>query len=126
MGCLAGWVSLGRNPPGPKAAPSARGPRASGPSALGPGVGPPPHGRETLAEAAGRHLAPIAPEAAAPGDVLLFALRDDAPAKHCGVLSEGGRMVHAIESHPVQEVTIGPWWRRRTRFAFVFPDPPEA
>lgn len=79
-------------------------------------------GRETLAEAAGRHMTAVDPAAAQPGDVLLFAFNAHTPAKHCGIVSEGGRMIHAIETHPVAEVTIGPWWRRRVRFAFAFPE----
>jgi hypothetical protein len=31
-------------------------------------------------------------------------------------------MIHAIESHPVAEVSLVPWWRNRLRFAFRFPD----
>lgn len=77
-------------------------------------------GQETLAEAAGRHLIPIAPANIQPGDVLLFAVSDDAPAKHCAIVSAPGRMIHAIETHPVAEVAISPWWRRRVRFAFAF------
>lgn len=79
------------------------------------------HGRETLAEAAGRHLLAVDPDAREVGDVLLFALNADAPAKHCGVLTGPTRMVHAIESHPVAEVSLGPWWLRRLRFVFAFP-----
>lgn len=81
-------------------------------------------GRETLAEAAGRHMVPVAIEDIRPGDVLLFAMRDHAPAKHCAILTTPDRMVHSIESHPVAEVSL---WRgggrsRRLRFAFAFPD----
>lgn len=85
-------------------------------------------GRETLAEAAARWMKPVALDAFAPGDVLLFALRPDAPAKHCAIVSERGepvaasRMVHAIQSHPAAEVTIGPSWLRHLRYAFAFPE----
>lgn len=78
-------------------------------------------GRETLAEAAGRHLLTVVPEAIRPGDVLLFAYRADLPARHCAVLSAPGRMIHAIAAHPVAEVALAPWWRRRLRFAYRFP-----
>lgn len=81
-------------------------------------------GRETLAEAAGRHMVAVAIEDIRPGDVLLFAMKDRAPAKHCAILTAPDRMVHSIESHPVAEVSL---WRggarsRRLRFAFAFPD----
>ncbi|MGI8526915.1 MAG: NlpC/P60 family protein [Pseudolabrys sp.] len=81
-------------------------------------------GRETLAEAAGRHMVPMALDAIRPGDVLLFAMKDHSPAKHCAFLTAPSRMVHSIEAHPVAEVSLwaerGP--RRRMRFAFSFPD----
>lgn len=81
-------------------------------------------GRETLAEAAGRHMLPVAIERIRPGAVLLFAMKDHSPAKHCAILTAPGRMVHSIEAHPVAEVSL---WRggessRRIRFAFSFPD----
>lgn len=78
--------------------------------------------RETLAEAASRHMIPVALNAIAPGDLLLFAISADAPAKHCGILVAPDRMVHAVESHPVAEVSLVPWWRGRLRFAFRFPE----
>lgn len=78
-------------------------------------------GRETLAEAAGRHMTPVDVADARPGDVVLFALSDAAPAKHCAILSAPGRMIHAIETHRVADVALGPWWRRRLRYAFAFP-----
>jgi NlpC/P60 family putative phage cell wall peptidase len=78
--------------------------------------------RETLAEAAGRHMIPAALDATEPGDLLLFAISADAPAKHCAILVAGDRMVHAVESHPVAEVALVPWWESRLRFAFCFPE----
>ncbi|EDX80363.1 putative phage cell wall peptidase, NlpC/P60 family [Brevundimonas sp. BAL3] len=78
-------------------------------------------GRETLAEAAGRHLTPLDVTQARPGDVVLFALSDATPAKHCAILTAPGRMIHAIETYAVAEVALGPWWRRRLRYAFAFP-----
>jgi NlpC/P60 family putative phage cell wall peptidase len=78
-------------------------------------------GRETLAEAARRHLVEIDPAMASPGDVLLFAYGPQAPAKHCAVQSGPSRMIHAYEPHGVAEVWVVPWWRSRLRFAFRFP-----
>lgn len=80
-------------------------------------------GRETLAEAAGRHMVLVAIKDIQPGDVLFFAMKDHAPAKHCAILTTPDRMLHSIESHPVAEVSL---WRggdrsRRLRFAFAFP-----
>lgn len=81
------------------------------------------HARETLAEAAGRHMVPVPLGAIRPGDVLLFAMKDHAPAKHCVILSAPNLMIHAIESHPVAEVSLWTSERagRRLRFAFAFP-----
>jgi NlpC/P60 family putative phage cell wall peptidase len=78
-------------------------------------------GRETLAEAAGRWLRPIAIEAASGGDVVLFRWRDGVAAKHAGLLSGEGRFIHAYEGTAVVESTLGPWWRRRISHAFRFP-----
>jgi NlpC/P60 family putative phage cell wall peptidase len=78
--------------------------------------------RETLRDAAARHMVAVDLVEIAPGDVLLFALNDRAPAKHCAILTTGDRMIHSYEAHPVAEVTLSPWWRRRIRFAFAFPD----
>jgi NlpC/P60 family putative phage cell wall peptidase len=80
------------------------------------------HKQETLADAAGRHMLPVELDNIAPGDVLLFALNERAPAKHCAILTEQDRMVHSYESHAVAEVSLSPWWRRRIRFAFAFPN----
>lgn len=76
---------------------------------------------ETLADAASRHMILLALDAFELGDLLLFAINDNAPAKHCAILVSADRMIHAIESHPVAEVSLVPWWRSRLRFAFRFP-----
>ena len=77
--------------------------------------------RETMLEAAVRHLVPMAREAASPGDVLIFRLRSGFAAKHAGILSGSGRMIHAMEGVPVSEVALSPWWRRRIAAVFSFP-----
>ncbi|MBS7539390.1 NlpC/P60 family protein [Ancylobacter lacus] len=76
---------------------------------------------EQLAAAGLRHLVPVAPEAAAPGDVLLFRWRAHLPAKHAAILTAPNRMVHAHDGAAVAEVSLAPWWRRRLAFAFAFP-----
>lgn len=78
-------------------------------------------GRETLLEAAGRHMALIAPDEARPGDVLLFRARAGAPVKHCAILSAPERIIHAWQGRAVCETALGPWWRRRAAAAAVFP-----
>ena len=76
--------------------------------------------REAMAEAALRHLTPITLEAYGAGDVLLFRWRPDLPAKHCGIATTRGAMVHAHDGASVAETPIG-LWRRRLAFAFRFP-----
>jgi NlpC/P60 family putative phage cell wall peptidase len=85
-------------------------------------------GRETLLEAARRHLVEIPVSAARPGDVLLFRMSPDACLKHCAILADGRpgdperRMLHAYWGRAVVESWLGPWWRRRLAHAFSFPD----
>jgi NlpC/P60 family putative phage cell wall peptidase len=79
-------------------------------------------GRETLLEAARRHLIEIAPFDAQPGDVLVFRWRRGTLAKHAGILSTPTAMIHALEGAPVTEVALSPWWRRPLAGAVAFPD----
>lgn len=76
---------------------------------------------EQMAQAAGRHMRAVEPEAIAPGDVLLFRWREGFPAKHAALLVTPERMVHAHDGAAVAEVFLAPWWRRRLAFAFAFP-----
>jgi len=78
-------------------------------------------GGEPLAEAAGRHLRPIAVNAFAPGDVLLFRWRGNLAAKHLAIVTGADLMVHAHDGACVAEVALAPWWRRRIAYAFRFP-----
>jgi NlpC/P60 family putative phage cell wall peptidase len=77
--------------------------------------------QETLAKAAGRHLAPISRDAFLPGDVLLFRWRAHLPAKHMAIVGAPDTMIHAHDGAAVTEVAISPWWRRRLAYAFRFP-----
>nr|WP_256515442.1 NlpC/P60 family protein [Alsobacter ponti] len=79
-------------------------------------------GTEALRDALARWLATLPPDAAEPGDVLLFRFRAGAPAKHLGVMSAPGRMIHAQEGASVAETPFGVW-RRRLVGVFRFPDP---
>ncbi|MBI1239065.1 MAG: peptidase P60 [Alphaproteobacteria bacterium] len=78
-------------------------------------------GAETLADAAARHLVPIAIDEAQPGDVVLFRIVRGGPAKHAAILSEPARIVHAYSGHAVAESPLTPWWRRKIAYAFSFP-----
>jgi len=79
-------------------------------------------GSETLIAAACRHLTRLDDVAcAAPGDVLVFRMRDRGVAKHAGILITDDHMIHAQEALGVVEVPLGLWWRRRAVAAFRFP-----
>jgi NlpC/P60 family putative phage cell wall peptidase len=77
-------------------------------------------GRETMAEAAARHMQAIDIADFAAGDVILFRWREGSPAKHCAIATSGETMVHAHDGAAVTEVAIGRWWRRHLVFAFRF------
>ena len=79
-------------------------------------------GMETLAEAALRHLSPVARGLEKPGDVLLFRWRTHLPAKHCAILTAPDRILHAHDGAQVSEVAFSPWWRRHLSHAFSFPE----
>jgi len=79
-------------------------------------------GRETLLEAARRHLTEVDRTHVQPGDVLIFRLRPSLPAKHVAILTTPGTMIHAMERCPVAEVAFSPWWRRHVAAAFSFPE----
>lgn len=78
-------------------------------------------GTEMLAEAALRHLAPVAPGQERPGDVLLFRWRSHLPARHCAILATPERIIHAHDGAEVAEVAFTRWWRRHLSHAFSFP-----
>ncbi len=81
-------------------------------------------GEEVLLEAAGRWLRPT--NNVVEGDVLLFRMAREAPAKHAAIVSSAGegrleRMVHAYWGRAVVETAAGPWWRERLAGVFAFP-----
>ncbi|MBY0422095.1 MAG: C40 family peptidase [Parvularculaceae bacterium] len=78
-------------------------------------------GEEPLLDAARRWFVEKPREAAAPGDVLVFRVLSDGPAKHCGILSSQDRFLHAYAGRAVVESPYGEWWRRRLVAAFGWP-----
>lgn len=83
-----------------------------------------PQGEERMWAAACRHLTSKAPEELAPGDVLLFRMRDGSVAKHVSIVSETGavpRFIHAYSGHGVVENALSEPWRRRVVACFAFP-----
>lgn len=78
---------------------------------------------EALLEAARLWLIPKGTEAA-PGDVILFRMREGGAAKHLGLQSETGedaRFIHAFSGHAVTESALTLPWARRVAARFSFP-----
>ena len=80
---------------------------------------------ELLLDAARFYLEPCALADRAPGDVILFRVFAHGPIKHCAILSEPERMIHAYSGHDVCESYIGRGWERRITHAFCFPQKEE-
>ena len=83
-----------------------------------------PQGVERLMIAAERHLTEVSAAPMAPGQVILFRMRQGAVAKHLGVVSDVGqasRFIHAYQGHGVVESPLSvPWCKRiAARFDFI-------
>ncbi|WP_158967922.1 C40 family peptidase [Chachezhania sediminis] len=82
-----------------------------------------PQGEERLWAAALRHLKP-AEGPLRPGQVILFRMREDAVAKHLGILSApepDPSFIHAYNRRGVVESALSQPWRRRIAARFEFP-----
>lgn len=98
---------------------------------VGPEPVPVPYYGPDRSEAAGLErrlgacLQPAPPGAPdVPGEVLLFALRDEAAGRHLGIRSEAGphgRFVHAYDGRGVVESSLSHPWLRRVVARFRFP-----
>jgi NlpC/P60 family putative phage cell wall peptidase len=77
--------------------------------------------RETFAEFVRPFMIEADPAQARPSTLLLFRMKRQGPAKHCGVLVDHGLVVHAIERRGVIAVPYDTAWARRAAFAFLFP-----
>lgn len=83
-----------------------------------------PAREEALWAAALRHLRPKVAQEEAPGDVILFRMREGAAAKHLGIAAETGArasFIHAYSGHGVVESALSLPWRRRIVARFAFP-----
>ena len=78
-------------------------------------------GRETLRNAAARHLVPVKISEVRPGDVLLFRMVPSCPAKHAGICMPDDCMIHAYAGRAVCQTHLGRWWHARLAFAFRWP-----
>lgn len=84
-----------------------------------------PQGDERLWRAARRHLRAKPLGVAAPGDVLLFRMREGAVAKHLGLQAETGAQasfIHSYSGHGVIESALSAPWARRIVARFAFPE----
>ncbi len=84
-----------------------------------------PQNDERLWQAADSHLRnkPLADQA--PGDVLLFRMREGSVAKHLGIQGRAGAapsFIHAYSGHGVVESPLGLPWVRRIVARFAFPE----
>ncbi len=82
-----------------------------------------PQGVEVLYQAASRHLRAAHDQLDAPGQVVLFRMRDGAVAKHLGILARCDiqpSFVHAYSGHGVVESPLSTPWRRRIVARFTF------
>ena len=78
-------------------------------------------GQETLLEAAHRLLIEVPQASAQPGDIMIFRMSEDSPAKHCAIISGENRMIHSYDNHGVVESHIGSWWQSRCVGTFKYP-----
>ena len=86
-----------------------------------------PQGEEALWAAGLRHLEPLPPGLPAPGEAILFRMREGAVAKHLGIVSAGcacPAFIHAYSGHGVIESALTRPWARRIVARFSFPDRP--
>lgn len=76
---------------------------------------------EILLQAARRWLREVPLNSVAAGDVALFRMSADAPAKHCGIITASNSIIHAYWGRAVVESRLAPWWIARLAYAFQFP-----
>ena len=77
---------------------------------------------EPLLSAARRNLREIHPTLLQPGQALIFRIVKEGPAKHCGVVSDDDRFIHAYAGRAVVESWLNRWWLDRIAGVFEFPD----
>jgi NlpC/P60 family putative phage cell wall peptidase len=78
---------------------------------------------EVLAIGARACMIEVDPTSAPPGALLMFRMRDRAIAKHVGILTPEGTLIHAREKLGVIEEPLTAAWHRRLAFAFLYPQP---
>lgn len=79
--------------------------------------------RDDMIGAFRRHLTEVPMRPFVAGDVVIFRMRRDAVAKHCGIVTDGGRFVHSHSGRGTVEIELSGWWQERIAGLFVFPEP---
>ncbi len=75
-------------------------------------------GDSPLLAAARRHLAERPRDERRIGDVLIFRIVAGGPAKHCGIMTDTDRFIHAYAGRVVVETWLSRWWIERLVGAF--------
>ncbi|MEM1039813.1 MAG: peptidase P60 [Pseudomonadota bacterium] len=78
--------------------------------------------RETLLDAAQRHLVPCGDGKLIAGRVVIFRMQRRALAKHVGIVSSASHFIHAYEAAGVLESAFDAFWRNRIVQLFEFPE----
>ena len=80
---------------------------------------------EVILDLAGRYLQPVpqprARVSARPGQLLVFRMHRDFPARHLAILSAPTRMIHALSDRAVMETGFSAWWQKRCVAVYAFP-----
>ena len=78
-------------------------------------------GDEALLSAARRNMTERGGKEFEPGDVLVFRVAANGPAKHCGIVSSPSQFIHAYAGRTVVESWLNRWWKTRLAGVFIFP-----
>jgi NlpC/P60 family putative phage cell wall peptidase len=78
-------------------------------------------GEDALLSAARRNMAEREISDVEAGDVLIFRIAADGPAKHCGIVASPDHFIHAYAGRSVMETWLNRWWRVRLAGVFIYP-----
>lgn len=76
-------------------------------------------GVDVLSEVAEKHLVKCGFPST--GRVVIFRMRPNIIAKHCGIMIGNGKFIHSTEGHGVVEVHMVPWYSSRIVGSYAFP-----
>lgn len=81
-----------------------------------------PNAGTLLQDRADHHLRRQNSRPPCPGDILLFRMRRDLPAKHCAILIAPDQMIHAQEGVGTIQLAFDAPWQRRLVAHYTFPN----